>query len=177
MTEVSGSHEVWVGTGGWEGGDVWRRLAERIPTLRIIDEPRDQFLKLAALDIEIMATSMVVMKFDKNPPHPDAGCYRFETGSGWTPIVVVPPAYPAENWPADLPPLKDATADGLRSFFKKYGYEVALHSWTKVLSVVSRLRHDEDLRVGFHCKSIGYFNIGTEVVARAFERAYSNYGG
>jgi hypothetical protein len=157
-------------------GDVWRRLAARVPTLRIIEAGKGEFLDRAALDIEIMATSMVVMKFDKKPPYNDAGCYQIDA-SGWAKTVVVPPVYSYKDWPSDLPPIEDDSEAGRSDYFENYGYEFDLHNWTKVLSAVSNLRQGADLRVGFHCDTIGYFKADPAEVAQAFEQAYAGYLG
>ena len=152
---------------------MWRQAIKGINTVTAV-EPRlsdTPFYKQENLDIEIMATSLVAMRFDLVAPVNKAGVYRLECPE-CAPLIIVPPVINNAKLPPDIHMLGNDDDHNLH-------FRIALYQWRQVLIAVSDEINSlgrQPARVGFHCDTIGYFcdSPAQELdIINAFQLAYS----
>ena len=157
----------------------WLRLSNRSKSLYVVydaDRKGASFGRRIQLDIEIIGSSFVAMKYGVTPPAEEAGSFRSLDENIFPPVVVVPPALSPEKWPEELPIWTDDRGETSAAYMDAHGYEVSIFCWTKVLDKVAQLKRDEpSLRAGLHTDTIGYFNLTDKQQTSAFEIAYADY--
>jgi hypothetical protein len=152
---------------------LWSQAIKGIHTVAAV-EPRlskTPFCKQENLDIEIMATSLVAMRFDLVAPVNKAGVYRLECLE-CAPLIIVPPVIDVAQLPPDIQTTSNNDVTNSRS-------RIALYQWRQVLLAVSdeidRFGH-QPVITGFHCDTIGYFcdsPVQELDIINAFQTAYS----
>jgi hypothetical protein len=168
-----------IGLDGSPSASFWRETVLSINSLAVMETSADGFWQQARLDIEIMATSLVVYPLGLPPPIGLAQSYRFLPRAEYAPLVIVPPALDPRNWPDELGGAERAPkgVDDLRR--QSQEYPVTLYMWrsvfVEVLRVVVSELQQPYIRVGFHCKTIGYIRSDVQKVIRAFLTAYQEF--
>lgn len=152
---------------------IWRQTIQSINTVAAVERSLSEtpFCRQENLDIEIMATSLVAMRFNVVAPLNAAGVYRLKCPE-CAPHIIVPPVISYAQLPPDIQTTSNDDVLNLH-------FLIALYKWRQVFFAVS----DEIISlgsqfviVGFHCDTIGYFcdSAAQELdTVNAFQIAYS----
>ena len=177
---MTNQHDMYIGIGGSNNQVPWINLAERLPTLHIIDDTGQRgmtFGRKFGLDVEIMASSLVVARLDLPSPGKEAGLYHIPQNPEYAPAVVVPPVLAFDDWPDELRKPTDSSPIGFKAFILEQSSELLRYDWKMIFKKIAEIKRESasDLRIGFHIDTLGFFSSSPTEIAQDFGIAYLEY--